>query len=226
MDGRGGGSPLANGIDDGEVHVWRARLDRAHGDVERLAALLSADERDRAARFKFERDRGRYVVGRGLLRTLLASYVGCSPASLEFEYGEFSKPRLAGPGPAFNLSHSGPVALYAVCDQGELGIDVEVEDADYSREAIAERFFSPAEVEVLRSLPRDQQPRAFLTCWTRKEAFIKARGDGLSLALDSFDVTLDPSVAPAVLRTAWAPAEPSRWQLHDLSDAGEGCGIL
>ena len=194
MDGRRTDSPLTNGIDNGEVHVWRARLDRAPGDVERLAALLSADELDRAARFKFERDRGRYVVGRGLLRTLLARYVGWSPSALEFEYGEFSKPRLAGPGPAFNLSRTWDwVALYAVCDEGELGIDVELDEADYSREAIAERFFSPAEVEVLRSLPRDQQSRAFLTCWTRKEAFIKARGDGLSLALDSFDVTLDPS---------------------------------
>src|SRR5207249_4674498 len=103
-----------------------------------------------------------------------------------------------------------------------IGIDVELDDADFARERIAERYFSPAEVRALRSLPADDQPRAFLTCWTRKEAFIKARGDGLSLALDSFDVTLAPGAPAALMRTAWCRDEARRWCLEDLSDRRAG----
>jgi 4'-phosphopantetheinyl transferase len=156
-----------------------------------------------------------------LLRGLLARYLGVGPEELEFQYGEFEKPALRS-GPWFNLSHSGPVALYAFSSAGEIGIDVELDDADFARERIAERFFSPAEVRLLRSLPAEDQPRAFLTCWTRKEAFIKARGDGLSLALDSFDVTLAPDAPAALLRTAWCSEEPGQWQLEDLSDHRAG----
>jgi 4'-phosphopantetheinyl transferase len=204
-----------------EVHVWRTSLARPKETVERMSRLLARDERDRADRFRFERDRSRYIVGRASLRGLLARYLDASPEELEFEYGEFQKPALRS-GPWFNLSHSGPIALYAFSSAGEIGIDVELEDADFSRERIAERFFSPAEVRLLRSLPSEDQPRAFLACWTRKEAFIKARGDGLSLALDSFDVTLAPDTPAQLLRTAWCSEEPGQWQLEDLSDHRAG----
>jgi 4'-phosphopantetheinyl transferase len=186
-----------------------------------MRGLLSADERERADRFYFERDRRRYVVGRALLRKLLARYTAVGADELAFDYGQFGKPSL-GAGPSFNLSHSGEVALYAFAAAGELGVDVEVDDADFAKDRIAERFFSPAEVRVLRSLPPAAQPRAFLCCWTRKEAFIKARGDGLSLALDSFDVTLAPDAPAALLRTAWSRHEPGEWQIEDLSDPGGG----
>jgi 4'-phosphopantetheinyl transferase len=204
-----------------EVHVWRASLERPPAVVERMRSLLADDERRRADAFRFERDRARYTVGRALLRGLLARYTGASPRSLEFEYGEFDKPALPG-GPSFNLAHSGPVALYAFAAEGEIGVDVELEGAEHEGDGIAERFFSPAEVGVLRSLEPVRRPRAFLTCWTRKEAFIKARGDGLSLPLDSFDVTLAPDVPAALLRTAWSGEEPGRWQMEDLSDARLG----
>lgn len=206
----------------GEVHVWRASLQRPMQTVERMRLLLARDERDRADRFRFERDRSRYIVGRALLRGLLGRYLDTAPEALEFQYGEFQKPALRS-GPWFNLSHSGPIALYAFSGAGELGIDVEIEDADFASERIAERFFSPAEVSVLRSLPAEAQPRAFLRCWTRKEAFIKARGDGLlSLALDSFDVTLAPGAPAALLRTAWCSEEPGQWRLEDVSDRKAG----
>jgi 4'-phosphopantetheinyl transferase len=205
----------------GEVHVWRTSLVRPKDAVERMRTLLARDEQHRADRFRFKRDRSRYIVGRALLRGLLARYLDAAPEELEFEYGEFEKPALRS-GPWFNLSHSGPIALYAFSSTGEIGIDVELDDADFARERIAERFFSPAEVRLLRSLPSEAQPRAFLTCWTRKEAFIKARGDGLSLALDSFDVTLAPDVPAALLRTAWCSEEPGQWQLEDLSDPRAG----
>jgi 4'-phosphopantetheinyl transferase len=205
----------------GEVHVWRTSLVRPKDAVERMRTLLARDERQRADRFRFERDRSRYIVGRALLRGLLARYLDAAPEELEFQYGEFEKPALRS-GPWFNLSHSGPIALYAFSSAGEIGIDVELDNADFARERIAERFFSPAEVRLLRSLPSEAQPRAFLTCWTRKEAFIKARGDGLSLALDSFDVTLAPDAPAALLRTAWCSEEPGQWQLEDLSDHQAG----
>ncbi len=205
-----------------EVHVWRASLQQPAWAVAELATVLSEDERARAARFRFERDRSRYVVGRATLRTLLGRYSGVAPAAVRFRYGAFDKPLLDGPGPWFNLSHSGALALYAFSSAAEIGVDIELERADFSRERIAERFFSPAEVAVLRALPVDEQPRAFLRCWTRKEAFVKARGDGLSLALDSFDVSLAPDAPAALLRTAWSEREPREWELHDLSDSGAG----
>jgi 4'-phosphopantetheinyl transferase len=206
----------------GELHVCSASLDLPAADVLSLRRLLSADERARADRFRFERDRSRYTVGRARLRVLLGGYLGLVPSRLTFEYGEFQKPRLAGDQVRFNLSHSGSTALFAFTTQGEVGIDVERDDADFARERIAERFFSPAEVRELRALDPALQPLGFLTCWTRKEAFIKARGDGLSLALDSFDVSLRPG-SPAVLyRTAWSDDEPGRWCLQDLSDHDAG----
>jgi len=204
----------------GEVHVWRASLERPARVVELMYSTLSTDERARADRFHFARDRSRFVIGRALLRRLLGCYTGATPEALEFEYGEFDKPSLLR-GPRFNLSHSGTIALYAVSREGEIGIDVEL-DRDVSRDRVAERFFSPGEVKALRALPAELQPRAFLSCWTRKEAFLKARGDGLSLALDSFDVTLTPDAPAALLRTAWCSEEPRRWQIQDLSDPQAG----
>jgi 4'-phosphopantetheinyl transferase len=205
-----------------ELHVWRASLERAPAEVARLRRLLGADERGRADRFRFDRDRSRYTVGRGILRILLGRYLGLPAQRVAFRYGRFGKPVLADHPLWFNVSHSGPVALFAFTPLGEVGIDVELDAADFSREPIAERFFSPAEVSALRALAPRLQPLAFLTCWTRKEAFIKARGDGLSLALDSFDVNLEPGSAAAVLRTAWSDDEPGQWSLHDLSDPDEG----
>jgi 4'-phosphopantetheinyl transferase len=211
---RGSPAPLKAG----ELHVWRASLDGGSDRPETLAGLLTPDERARAGRFRFERDRSRYVVGRGLLRVLLSRYTGAEPAELRFTYGRYDKPRLGGDGPWFNVTHSGPVALFAFSSTAEVGIDVERDGADLTRDLIAERFFSPAEVEALRSLPQPLQPHAFLAGWTRKEAFLKARGDGLSLALDSFDVALAPGQTVEVLRTAWSDDEPAQWSLIDVSD--------
>jgi 4'-phosphopantetheinyl transferase len=186
-----------------------------------MRTLLTSDERRRADRYRFARDRARYTVGRALLRCMLARYIDAAPGDLEFQYGDFGKPGLPG-GPSFNLSHSHDRALYAFSSAGEIGVDVELDDADFTRERVAERFFSPGEVSVLRSLPSELQPRAFLSCWTRKEAFIKARGDGLSLALDSFDVTLAPDAPAALLRTAWCSEEPGQWRIEDVSDRQAG----
>jgi 4'-phosphopantetheinyl transferase len=214
-------SPIELNRVDG-VQIWRASLDQERSVVEGLHLLLCGEERERASRFRFARDRDRYVVGRGVLRTLLSDHVEVAPELLSFLYGPQGKPRLATPGPRFNVSHSGPVALYAFSWSGEVGVDVELDRPEFARERIAERFFSPAEVTALRSLPEELQPHAFLTCWTRKEAYIKARGEGLSLPLDRFDVSLHPDEPPALLRTAWSAQEPTEWRLVDLSDVAFG----
>jgi 4'-phosphopantetheinyl transferase len=201
-----------------ELHVWRASLDQPSGVISALAALLSADERERMNRIHVDQVRNRYAAGRGILRVLLGRYVGVAPADLEFNYGEHGKPFLAGSAPWFNLSHSREVALFAFSSSAEVGVDVELADRSIDPLPIAHRFFSQAEVESLRSLPEELRARAFLTCWTRKEAFIKARGDGLSLPLSSFDVTLAPSEPAALTRTSWSASEPQEWELADLSD--------
>jgi 4'-phosphopantetheinyl transferase len=209
-------------LPESEVHVWEGSLDYPAEIVAGFESLLSTDERDRAARFRFQRDRSRYIVGRGQLRCLLARYLDLEPTDVRFEYGAFDKPALVSSEIRFNLAHSGTVILVAVTRVGEVGIDVEIEDAELTDERLAERFFSPAEVAVLRSLPTAERPRAFLRCWTRKEAFVKARGDGLQLALDTFDVSLDRGQPVAVLRTEWSRSEPTEWILSDLSDEAVG----
>ena len=205
-----------------DVHVWHGTLTQPPAAVADAASLLCDDERARAARFRFERDRLRYIAGRAQLRLLLARYLRQPAASLTLAYGAFDKPFLPDAPLHFNVSHSAHTLLIAVTRAGEVGVDVEMLGQDLSRERIAERFFSPREVAVLRALPAERQAVAFLTCWTRKEAFIKARGDGLSLALDSFDVTLAPGQPAALERTAWSQDEPRKWCLTDLSDIDAG----
>lgn len=214
-EGRGGPSVA---LPADELHVWRVGLELGRERTAAMHELLSLDERERAARFRFDRDRDRYVAGRGLLRCLLGAYTGREPAAIAFSYGPYGKPSLQDAALHFNLSNSGAVALIALSASAELGVDLELAREDFSREHIAERFFSPAEVRDLRALAPEEQPTAFLRCWTRKEAFIKARGDGLSLALDSFDVTLQPGQPAMVTRTAWSEEEPRHWGMQDLSD--------
>ena len=206
-------------VRDDEVHVLHAFLDVAPSRVRSLHATLSADERQRADVFHFTRDRNRFIVARALLRILLGRYVQTEPAWLRFRYGPKGKPFLAGGHDTalrFNLSHSNGLALYAVTRRREIGIDVEYAGRKLDYVAIAERFFSPREVADLGSLPEEGRQRAFFACWTRKEAYIKARGDGFSVALDTFEVSLRPE-EPAVLRNVDGnPEETSRWCLAEL----------
>lgn len=202
-----------------DVHVLTADLDAAPSD----GSVLSEDERERASRFHFERDRRRFVSGRSTLRRIVAAYLDASPKELAFEYAPQGKPRVADAEISFNISHSGGCALFAFASQFEIGVDVEQFDqARVDNERVAERFFSPIEVATLRAHPEWSRGKAFLRCWTRKEAFIKARGDGLTLPLKDFDVSFDAGARPAVLRTAWSLQEPEEWALHDISDICPG----
>ena len=203
-----------------EVHVWRARLDAPPERVRRLLGVLAPDERGRAGRFHFRRDEDRFIVARGLLRGILGGYLNSAPERLHFEYGARGKPSLASEhnpeGLRFNVSHSGGVALYAVTRGREVGVDVERVSARVSCEEIAGHFFSPREVARLRALPPSLREAAFFECWTRKEAYIKARGEGLSLPLDGFDVSLAPGEPAALLANRLDPGEVSRWSLREL----------
>jgi len=185
-------APVAEVIGDDEVHVWRIALDRGDGDS--LRARLSSDELARAARFHFERDRTRFLVARAALREILAHYLGASPAEIAFVYGDHGKPALAPPHGdlRFNLSHSHGLALCAVTRGREVGVDVErIRELD-DLEDLARSVFSARELAALHRLPEPGLLAGFFTGWTRKEAFIKALGEGLSHPLKRFDVSLEP----------------------------------
>ncbi|HEV8712493.1 MAG TPA: 4'-phosphopantetheinyl transferase superfamily protein [Candidatus Binatia bacterium] len=213
--------PETLALEPDEVHVWRAALDQPLSRVENLLLTLAADERIRAERFYFRRDREHFIVARGVLRAILGRYLNSAPGQLSFCYSPFGKPALAedvgGAMLHFNVSHSHGLALYAVTRGKEVGIDLERIRPDLAIEQIAERFFSGREVATLRALPKNTRTVAFFLCWTRKEAYIKARGEGLSLPLDQFDVSLIPGKPATLLRAEGAPHEASRWSLHDVA---------
>lgn len=195
------------------------------GDLDAQPAdgsTLSDDECERAARFRFDRDRRRFVAGRSALRSLVASYLDVAAADITFGYGPQGKPFVPGSTLSFNVSHSGGCAVYAFGSGVEIGVDVELLDHARYDDGVAERFFSPSEVATLQTLSPAERPHAFLRCWTRKEAFIKARGEGLSLPLHEFDVAFARGVRPQILRTAWSTHEPAEWTLCDISGSCPG----
>jgi 4'-phosphopantetheinyl transferase len=201
-----------------DVHIWFAFVDDLALGFRSLLATLAADEIERAERFRFRKDRDQYALTRGLLREILSRYGGVYPGELEFCYGVHGKPALTterGDNLRFNLSHARGAVVYAVTRGRELGVDLEYVRADIDDRELAERFFSPHEASVLGRLPSNLRPKAFLTCWTRKEAYIKAQGEGLSADLGSFDVLAQGAPAPR-LRIESDPREAARWSLADL----------
>jgi 4'-phosphopantetheinyl transferase len=201
-----------------EVHLWQASLDKRLADsVERH---LSADEISRADRFHFAKDRIHFVAARGLLRTLLSAYLGVNSDKLKFSYAEKGKPALQESHQSainFNLAHSHGMAVYAFSHCREIGVDLEYMREDVANEDIAERFFSGREIKMLAAVPVELRKQAFFNCWTRKEAYIKARGEGLSMPLDEFDVSLEPGEPAALLANHKEPAEVSRWSMRSIS---------
>jgi 4'-phosphopantetheinyl transferase len=181
-------------------------LDTPAWPSEELHALLDAEESARAARFRFAQHQMRFAHGRGLLRRVLAHATGVDAAALRFEVGEQGKPRLhttmAPPTLDFNLSHSGAWALIGLSDGADIGVDIEVAHPVPDWAAIAARFFAAGEQAAMDALPPPLQEDAFLACWTRKEAFVKALGGGLTVALDSFEVSVDPRHPAQLLRSS------------------------
>jgi 4'-phosphopantetheinyl transferase len=211
-----------------EVHVWRATITWPEAAAYRFEQCLTADERDKMERFRFEKDRRRYLIGRGLLRSLLGRYLDVMPQALRFETTAAGKPHLAsGQGELqFNLAHSGDYVLIAITDGRAVGIDVEEVRDDFDTGEIAAHFFSPNEQRELEALTGRAKIEAFFECWTRKEAYVKARGEGLSLPLDQFDVSLRPGEAARLIVTRPDPAEARRWQLSGLGVADGYKGAL
>jgi 4'-phosphopantetheinyl transferase len=208
------------------VHVWLVDLDRPPLPAGELEGHLAPDERERAARFRFDVHRRRFATGRGLLRELLGRLLGEAPASLSFVYGEKGKPSLPGTDLRFNLSHSQNAALVAVCRGRELGVDVEhmrwIDDAGM----LVERFFAPWEREIFAALDEGDRLTGFYTGWTRKEAYVKARGDGLSLPTSAFEVEMAPGSRARLLRFDQEPEEVGRWTLAALEPADGFLGAL
>lgn len=218
------GPPAALVLAAGEVHTWRVPLDVPDAARRHLVGLLSDDERERAARFHHERDGAAFIAAHGALRLILGRYLHLDPAALRFRASAHGKPSLdglAGTTLTFNLSHSHRLALIAVSTGREVGVDVEWMRADLADMRVAERFFSAHEVGVLRSLPAADRVRGFFNCWTRKEAYIKARGEGLSMPLHEFDVTLAPGEPARLLSTRADPCDAARWALAAL-EPGDG----
>ena len=187
------------------------------------AALLSDAERQRASRFLFDRDRDRFIVGRARLRQLLAARLGTRPESVELVYGAHGKPalarRFADADLHFNVSHCDDVTLYAFSCGREIGVDVEAVRVIREADDIAGRFFSHRENQAYRALERRDRPLGFFQCWTRKEAFIKALGDGLSYPLDRFDVSLTPGEPAEILRVEAMSGDCCGWRMESLSPA-------
>jgi 4'-phosphopantetheinyl transferase len=201
------------------VDIYTVRLEADAARLDSLYEILAPQERERAARFRFAEHRRHFIVCRGTLREILSPYLGLKPARIAFAYNAHGKPRLCDsdvrlPDVRFNVSHSGGWALQAVTRGRDVGVDIERMDARFANDQIPERFFSPREVAHLRALPAVRQTEAFFRCWTRKEAYIKARGLGLALPLDSFDVSLSPGDPPVLLRAG-------DWSVQDF-DAPPG----
>jgi 4'-phosphopantetheinyl transferase len=220
-------APRAAHLAQNEAHIYRVSLDQPEERMGALTALLSANEGTRARRFHFERDRRRFVVGRASLRLLLARYLSIPPQRITFAYGEQGKPALAqahyskpsGEPLRFNLAHSDQLALFAITRTGRIGIDIErikpLDDGEIGQ--MAERYFAAEEHEVLRGLLPPARNEAFYTYWTRKEAYIKALGSGLSAPLDSFAVSVAPDEPAQLLRIDESAEAAAHWVLYPLS---------
>ncbi len=212
------------------VHVWQLSLEQPAARVARLSRLLHDEERQRRDRFYFERDQRRFTVARGGLRLLLASYLDAAPECLRFCVSERGKPALCDNDAhsllRFNLSHSHERALYAIAWQRDVGIDIEYRRLIERPEQLAQRFFSGEEYATLLSLPAAQQQEAFFNAWTRKEAFVKARGTGLAHALASVAVSLVPGAPPALLRLDCAGATLHDWRLEAIAPAPDYVAAL
>jgi 4'-phosphopantetheinyl transferase len=203
-----------------ELHVWLASIELASERLDELERTLSADEIARAERFYFQHDRRRFVGRRGILRAILANYLETKPSGLRFVYNEFGKPGLEVSQEtgslSFNLSHSGELVLIAVAIDRDVGVDIEFIDNSVPFEEVAKRVLSVNEIAALEALPESLRPAGFFNCWARKEAYVKALGMGLSIPLNSFDVSLVRGETVTSVESANS-SDTSNWKIENLS---------
>ncbi len=216
--------PLTPILVKGTVHLWRIPLDAHAEPADREFPVLSEDERARAARFHFPKDRRAYVIAHAALRMILVLYTGGDPAAMRFEVGRYGKPTLAGGlGPRFNLTHSGALAVVGLSSDRELGVDVEWLREMSDLESIAARYFTPTERVALLNFPPAERGRAFLDGWTRKEAVMKALGLGVSQPPESIEVSLEPR--NAALRSLDGLPTPD-WTLTAFASGSDYTGAV
>ncbi len=203
-----------------KVHVWHASLQQPVEVVQKLQAVLSEEERQRAERFRFQEHRNTFIVSRGILRDLLSRYTGIEPGRILFKYNLAGKPFLANeeavPEIYFNLSHAGQLVLYAFSWGRQVGIDVEMHSANGGDGSGSRSIFSPGEYDRFRKISEKDKLRAFYNCWTRKEAFIKAIGEGVSFPLQDFEVSFEPDMPAQLLTVHGSYEQANLWTMHDL----------
>lgn len=218
-----------NTLSADRVDVWIVRLSAVSFESNVAGDWLSRDERTRAEGFVFEDDRRRYELGRGTLRRILASYLRCTPEEIRFGYGEHGKPRLIdlaqGNSLEFNVSGSGDIAAFAVTLGHPVGIDIELLRPEKD-DSFVERFFAPAEWRTYSQLCPEEKSEAFYRAWTRKEAYLKATGAGLSRSLASFEVSLGPGEPTGLINDQVPAKEPGRWTFFDFEPAPNYVGSL
>lgn len=211
-------------LKDNEIHISLCRISNDKPLINILEKYLSIDELEKANKFVFEKDRLSYIVSRGTLRTLLVKYLNISPQLIRFSYNQYGKPFIDIPQSTdikFNLSHSNEYCLIAINKNSNIGIDIEWINKDIMPNDIAKNYFSASELKDFSSINKENQLRAFFKIWTRKEAFIKAVGKGLSLSLDSFDVSLD-DVNPKI-KQVW---DKINYQLSNLNISNNYCASI
>jgi 4'-phosphopantetheinyl transferase len=200
------------------IDIWTVRLDASELPPRELIELLSPDEQNRMQQFKFEHRQHAFALSRAALRILLAQRLPIAPRAIEFVYGPYGKPRVEHPSLRFNSSHTSELFACALNEECDIGIDIERTKPLPDAEQIARSYFCPEEVAEFVTLGSEQQEAAFFRCWTRKEAFLKATGTGLSTDLNSFGVTLLPNDPPAFVHVHHSKMEARQWTLQDLSD--------
>lgn len=212
--------PSISALKENQVHLWRVDFKAHHSNLNQLCQLLSNDEKARAKRFLFEADHARYVIGRGILRTLLENYTKIRAFDILFEYGESGKPTLSHRHVSplqFNISHAENIGLFGFTLRDRIGVDVEKVQASFPTMEIAQNFFSPQEVKHLQQIPHDkEQNAAFFRCWTRKEALIKALGGGLSIPLKHFSVSLKENFPVRLYNLEQLSETTSEWTLFSI----------
>lgn len=208
-------------LDSNEVHFWRAFLSQPTASVAAFYRILSFDEIERAGKYRFRKDHDRFVAARGILRTILGKYLKKKPSRILFKYNKYGKPMLSGlpdnVALCFNVSHSKEAALYAFTKVGEIGIDIEYINRNLVFEEIADKFFSSDEAAMLQEISEDRKAEVFFNYWTCKEAYIKAKGHGLSLPLEKFSVSFTADKSDVLLNVADNPEESLGWIIRKLT---------
>lgn len=201
-----------------QAHVWQVNFSKQSDNISFFLNLLSDNEKEKASKFRFKKDQNQFIISRGVLRVLSASYLNTNAKEIEFKYGEYGKPEFDfNCDLKFNISHSGDVGVLGFVLNFDIGVDVEKIKDDFDVLDIVSNYFSQLEIETLKKLPKEKHTEYFYRCWTRKESFIKAKSLGLTFPLDSFSVCINSDKKTELLETKWDDTEKHKWKLFTFS---------